>query len=133
MTDLRVYSPGFRADASLKVEKAASSKLAEELETASKRADDAEAVVTEQKVTALVGKKITPAEKDEFIKLAGEIGIKRVEEILEKRPKLGLIEPVTVAGKGVSDDQTPPPPADGDEGDASAEITKAADAAVQAN
>jgi hypothetical protein len=116
-------------ESDLAAEKAVTGKLTTELKTASERASKAEDVSREAEIDALVGKKITPAEKDEYLKLAKDIGTDRVKAIVAQRPDLKLVDPVKVDGKGVGDDQTAPPPSEG-AGGASEDISKAAMDAV---
>lgn len=111
----------------LKAEKAATERLEKELQAAGERATKAEQAVIESEITKLVGSKLTPAEKDEHIALAKEIGLERVQKILAARPDLKLLDPVKVDGKDVKTSEQPtPPPTDGAAGDGSADIVKAA-------
>lgn len=120
-----------KAERELAAEKSNSVKLAADLEATSKRAKAAEDKLIEQEIGALVGKKLTPAEKDEEIALAKEIGLERVLKRLNTRPDIAITAPVQVEGEAVSDkSKAAPPPADG--GDASADIAKAAEAAARA-
>jgi hypothetical protein len=112
-------------ESELAAEKAVSTKLTTELKAASERAQKAEDVSREAEIDALVGKKITPAEKDEYLKLAKEVGVDRVKAIVAQRPDLTLTDPVKVGGKGVSSDEPAPDPVGAQSG-ASGDISKAA-------
>lgn len=117
-------------ESDLKAEKAANTKLDTELKAASERAAKAEAANIETEISGLVGKKITPAEKDEHVALAKEIGLERVKGILAKRPDLSLTTPVKVDGEKVAASQPAPAPVAG--GDGSADIVQIANKAATA-
>lgn len=110
-----------KAESDLKAEKAASGKLETEL----KAARDENATLKSERITSeiekRVGTKLTPAEKDEHVQLAKDIGIERALKMIDARPSLTLTNDVTVDGKAVSDEQTPPAPTSGD---ASADLVK---------
>lgn len=114
--------------AQLDAEKKLSTKLQSDLDSATKRASDAEALNTGIVIDGYVGKKLTPAEKDEYVDLAKTLGLDRVKGIIEKRPDLGLTAPVTVEGKEVGKGAPPPAPVEGS--DPSADIVKMANANV---
>lgn len=61
------------------------------------RATKAEAQIVEFEIGALVGRKITPAEKDEQIQLAKDIGLERVKRTLALRPDLPHTQDLTGA------------------------------------
>lgn len=118
------------AEKGLAAEKTNAEKLGQDLATASARAKAAEDKLIDQELKALVGSKITPAELDEEITLAKEIGLDRVLRRLEKRADLGITKSVTVDGHKVAASQEAnPAPADGSAADGSSDITKGALAA----
>lgn len=122
-------------ESELKTEKAANAKLETELKAAGERAAKAEGGLIESEVAKMVGTKITPAEKDEHVALAKEIGLARVQKMLAARPDLKLLDPVKVDGKDVATTEQKAPPATdpaGGAGDGSAEIVKAASAKASA-
>ena len=124
--DARASNERIKAlETEIKSEKAASAKLSDELKAASERSATLEASVIDTEIDGLVGKKITPAERDEHVALAKEIGLDRVKAIVEKRTDLKLTDPVKVDGEEVKGAQPPPPPAT-DGGDASADIANEA-------
>lgn len=114
----------------LTAEKAVTAKLETDLKSAGERATKAEHELIEVKVAALVGVKITPAEKDEHVALAKEIGIDRLSKILEKRADLKILAPVKNGEKTVGENHDPVPPIVEDEGAAGDDINKKALAAA---
>ena len=72
-------------------------------DTQKARAEKAERSVVEAEVDALVGKKITPAEKDDFVQLA-QSNRPMFERMVSARPEMKLL-----AGAVIADDKTPPP------------------------
>lgn len=86
----------------LETEKAALSKEHEKActdrDTATKRADEAEAKLIELEVDALIGKKITPAEKDDFVALR-KSSPSLFKSMVEKRQDLKLTEVVVPKDK----------------------------------
>lgn len=120
-----------KAERDLATEKTASAKLEKDLSEASAREKASTNKLIEQEISALVGKKITPAEKDEEIVLAKEIGLERVKSRLAKRPDMTLTDRVKAAGEEVAGTKPSPAPVDG-KTDASADIAKTATAAANA-
>jgi hypothetical protein len=108
----------------VEAEKKLSTKLQSDLDAANKRASEAEALNTGIVIDGYVGKKLTPAEKDEYVDLAKTLGLDRVKAIIEKRPDLGLTTPVKVEGKDIGKSEPAPEPVTG--GDPSADIAKTA-------
>lgn len=96
----------------LAAEKAANAQLDKELKSASERAAKAEASVIEVEVGKHVGSKLIPAEKDEWITLAKDIGLERVKSMLDKRPALALTQRATVGDDPVGKSELAPEPAD---------------------
>lgn len=72
--------------------------IAEQRDAAIVRADAADAVIVEQEVEALVGKKITPAEKSVFLELR-KSNSTLFAKMIEQRTPLAL-EGTVIAGKG---------------------------------
>lgn len=96
----------------LTAEKALSTKASEELKAASERIAKAEEQLIESAISDLVGKKLVPAEKDEYVALAKSLGVDRVKSLLANRPDVALTTPVTGAdGKPLDQKSggTPPP------------------------
>jgi len=75
----------------------AAKKTAQAAEERAKAAEaqlkEAETARVESEVDAMVGKKITPAEKDEYVQLAKDIGLDRVQAIVKSRPDLNVTDP----------------------------------------
>lgn len=117
----------------LKSEKAMCVKLEGELKSA--RAENAKAlderIVSE--VDKRVGKKLTPAEKDEHIQLAKDIGLERALKMIDARPDIALTSAVKVDDKEMKSTQPAPTPVvDDGSTDGSQELVKAALAAKAA-
>lgn len=114
--------------AELETEKKTSARLETELKSAGERAAKAEASLVEGNVDKLVGKKLYPAERDEMVGLAKDIGWPRVEKILAARPDITLTDRVNAGGENLTDkSKTAPESVEGAAaGDASADIAKAA-------
>jgi hypothetical protein len=75
----------------------------------------------------LQGKKFAPAEREEFDGLAKDLGLERVQKMLEKRADLPETQPIIVDGKGLPAGAPAPAPVAGSgngSGDLAAEATK---------
>lgn len=114
-------------------------RLEAELKAASDRTRDVEDKLkaSEQQVRAsevekLVGVKFYPAERDEMVQLAADIGLARVQKIAAARPDIKLTDPVRAGGKELNSSSQPAPaPVEGaDSG--SEDIVKTALAAASA-
>ncbi|MGW8285762.1 MAG: HK97 family phage prohead protease [Candidatus Deferrimicrobiaceae bacterium] len=81
-------------------------------------------------VEKLVGVKITPAEREEHVQLAKDIGVERVKTIVSKRPDIKLTETPAVSGKELGGPQTAPTPVSGSFGDAGNSIVTTARSAA---
>ena len=116
------------AETDLKAEKAASAQLKVDLEKATAERKVAEAKTIEQTIDGYVGKKLTPAERDDQVKLATDIGLDRVKGMLDLRADISLTTPVLDAdGNEIRSTQQPAPrPTDGSGTSGSADIAAAA-------
>jgi len=88
-------------------EKLVSEKAQKELKIATDRAEKAEQSNIESEVDKLVGKKITPAEREEHLTLAKQVGIERVKSLVANRPDIKLLDPVTAGGETIENKAAP--------------------------
>lgn len=80
----------------LKTEKTASEKLMTEFKSASDKVTALEEKNASVVIEGYVGKKLTPAERDEHLDLVKTLGLDRVEKMLKARPDLKITEEVEV-------------------------------------
>lgn len=119
-------------EAELKAEKAASKRFEDSAKSALERAAKAEASNIEAEIDKLIGKKLVPAQRDEYLALAKEIGIDRVKKICATHLDVKLTETVRVAGEEVrSAEQNAAEPVEGG-GNASSDIADIASKAASA-
>lgn len=78
----------------LRVERATLAETKKTLDGYRERADVAEKTVREQIVERAVGDKILPAEREQYLKLAEDLGVDRVKQLLEQRPSLNVTQPL---------------------------------------
>lgn len=102
----------------LKAEKAANERLTKDVAELREKLDTSEEKVIEAAVEDLVGKKITPAERDEYVQLAKDIGLERVQKMAENRPSLNLTDaPLKAGDKTVGNGNGTPEPVETDDVD----------------
>lgn len=108
-------------------EKATVTRLETELSTANKALADSRGLLAKSTLDALQGVKFAPAEREEFDGLVKDIGIERVQKMLEKRTDLGVTQPIEIEGKKLPDGSPAPAPVAGSgngSADLAAEATK---------
>jgi len=102
-------------------------KLETSLTEANKSLAEKTALLSKSTLDALQGVKFAPAEREEFDTLAKDIGIERVQKMLEKRDALPVTQPVIVDGKALPAGSPAPAPVAGSgngSADLAAEATK---------
>jgi HK97 family phage prohead protease len=111
-------------------EKAAVAELDKQLKSATEKLELAETDLRAKFVDGIVGVYVYPAEKDDYVALTKQLGIERVKQLVEKRPKITITDGIKIDGKGLAS-QLPPPSVDhsGDNSDIAAEINRRATAA----
>lgn len=106
--------------ADLTAEKTVSEKLTTDLAVERKKSGDLEAEVAKSSLDARQGVKFAPTEREELEKLVTDVGIKRVNDLLDKRDDIPLTQRVTgddgenVADKNKKAPETTPEDASAD-------------------
>ncbi len=108
----------------LSTEKTASEKLEKEFKAASDKVTALEAKNAEVVISGYVGKKLSPAEKDEHLDLVKTLGLDRVEKMLKARPDITITEEVEI-------DEKVKAPKSLTDADPSAELVELANKAVK--
>jgi hypothetical protein len=76
-------------------------KLVTDLDTANKALSETRGLLAKSTLDALQGVKFAPAEREEMDALVKDIGVERVQKMLEKRAALSVTEPIVIEGKGL--------------------------------